>query len=97
VYASKKIAKDVKSGKIDIESIDKITFNKYLFNDLPPIDFLIRTSGEYRISNFMLWQVAYAEMYFTETLWPDFSKNEFDKALLTFSSRNRRFGGTEKK
>ena len=71
-----------------------ITFEKYLYTkDLPPVDLLIRTSNEKRISNFMLWQIAYAEIYFTKTLWPAFSKKELIKAFVDYSKRNRRFGG----
>lgn len=88
----KKISYNVKSNEIDIESIDKKLVNKYLYNDLPPIDLLIRTGGEYRISNFMLWQIAYSELYFTNTLFPDFNELELDKALEEYSKRNRRFG-----
>jgi undecaprenyl diphosphate synthase len=88
----KSISSKVKSNEIDIESIDKELINKYLYNDLPPIDLLIRTSGEYRISNFMLWQIAYSELYFTDTLFPDFNELELDKALEEYSKRNRRFG-----
>ena len=94
--ASKKISKDVKDGVIKIEDINKELYNKYLFNDLPEIDLLIRTSGEYRISNFMLWQMAYSEMYFTDVLWRDFDEEELDKALDSFNNRNRRFGGIKK-
>ena len=94
--ASKKISKDVKDGIINIEDINKELYKKYLFNDLPEIDLLIRTSGEYRISNFMLWQMAYSEMYFTDVLWPDFNEEELDKALDSFNNRNRRFGGIKK-
>lgn len=68
-------------------------FNKYLYNDLPPIDFMIRTSGECRISNFMLWQLSYAEFYFPDTYFPDFDEKEFDKAILAYNKRDRRFGG----
>ena len=71
--------------------------NSYLFNDLPPIDLMIRTSEEYRISNFMLWQMAYAELYFTDVLWPDFDEKEFDKALDSYNKRDRRFGGVKEK
>ena len=67
-------------------------FENYLYNNLPPVDLLIRTSGEMRLSNFMLWQCAYAELYFTKTYWPDFGKEDYDKALEEFYSRNRRFG-----
>lgn len=77
----------------DIDEIDQETFNKYLYHDLPPIDFLIRTSGEMRLSDFMLWQSAYAELYFPETLFPDFNNEEFDKAIEIYNKRSRRYGG----
>ena len=77
----------------DIDEIDQETFNKYLYHDLPPIDFLIRTSGEMRLSDFMLWQSAYAELYFPETLFPDFDNEEFDKAIEIYNKRSRRYGG----
>ena len=97
IEATKKISKVVLDGNIDIKDINKDMFNKYLFNDLPPIDLMIRTSGEYRISNFMLWQMAYSELYFTDTLWPDFDEKEFDKALDSYNKRDRRFGGVKEK
>lgn len=84
------VNKIIKSGK------DKITeeeFGKYLYNDLPDIDFMIRTSGEVRISNFMLWQLSYAELYFPKCYFPDFNEDEYDKALEEFTRRDRRFGG----
>lgn len=96
VEATKKICKDVSENKLKIEKINQGIFSKYLFNDLPPIDLMIRTSGEYRISNFMLWQLAYSELYFTDTLWPDFNEEEFDKAIDSFNKRDRRFGGVKK-
>ena len=96
VEATKKIVSDVKEGKIKIDDINKDMYNRYLFNDLPPIDLMIRTSGEYRISNFMLWQMAYAELYFTDVLWPDFDEKELDKAIDSFNKRDRRFGGVKK-
>ena len=89
IEATKKISMDVKNNNIDLSDIDSNLFNKYLFNNLPPIDLLIRTSGEYRISNFMLWQMAYSEMYFTDILWPDFNEEELDKALESFNNRNK--------
>lgn len=97
VNASKKISEDVLNGNLSIDDINKDSFGKYLFNDLPPIDLLIRTSGEYRISNFMLWQMAYAELYFTDVLWPDFDEKQMDKAIEVFNNRDRRFGGIKKK
>ena len=96
INAAKKISKDVSNGSINTDDINQELFNKYLFNDLPPIDLLIRTSGEYRISNFMLWQMAYAELYFTDTLWPDFDEEEMDKAIDSYNKRDRRFGGVKK-
>ena len=84
------------SDNITIENINEETFEKYLYQQLPPIDFLIRTSGEYRISNFMLWQAAYAEFYFTSTYFPDFDEYEIDKALVEYTKRDRRFGAIKK-
>ena len=74
-------------------NITEETFGKYLYNDLPDLDYVIRTSGEERISNFMLWQISYAEFYFPKVYFPDFDEKEFDKALEVYNNRNRRFGG----
>lgn len=74
-------------------SITEDNFGKYLYNDLPDLDYVIRTSGEERISNFMLWQISYAEFYFPKVYFPDFDEKEFDKALEIYNNRNRRFGG----
>lgn len=74
-------------------NITEDTFGKYLYNDLPDLDYVIRTSGEERISNFMLWQISYAEFYFPKVYFPDFDEKEFDKALEIYNNRNRRFGG----
>ena len=93
IDATKKIAQDVKDGKINIEDITISNYKSYLYQDLPELDFLVRTSGEHRISNFMLWQLSYAEFYFPEVCFPDFDENEFDKALLVYNKRDRRFGG----
>ncbi|MEG2322123.1 MAG: polyprenyl diphosphate synthase [Bacilli bacterium] len=93
IDACKKINKDVLNNNLDINFLDEELFNKYLYNDLPPLDLLIRTGQEIRISNFMLWQLAYAELYFTDVLFPDFDSLEFDKALVEYHNRNRRFGG----
>ncbi len=90
---TKTIACLVKDGKISIDDIDEELVNKHMYQELPPLDFVIRTSGEQRISNFMLWQASYAEYYFPKTLFPDFNEKEFDKALKEFDKRNRRFGG----
>ncbi len=94
VRAAKLFAKDVKEGKRDIDSLDVNNFEEYLYTkDLPPVDLLIRTSGEQRLSNYMPWQLAYAEFIFTPTAWPDFTKEELHKCLEIYNSRNRRFGG----
>lgn len=93
--AAKQIAADVVARKIDIEQIDTQLFGQYVsLADLPPVDLLIRTGGDFRLSNFLLWQAAYAELYFTQTLWPEFSIEEFDDALAVFGGRERRFGKT---
>lgn len=93
--AAKQIAADVVAHKIDIEQIDTQLFGQYVsLADLPPVDLLIRTGGDFRLSNFLLWQTAYAELYFTQTLWPEFSIEEFDDALAVFGGRERRFGKT---
>ena len=92
VDATKKIAEEVKEGKLNIEDINDEVFNKHLYHDLPQLDFLIRTSGEVRVSNFMLWQMAYAEMYFPTTYFPDFDESCFDDAILAYNKRDRRFG-----
>ena len=92
--AVKKIANDVKDGKINPDEINEKTIEDNLFTkDYPPLDLLIRTSGELRISNYLLWQLAYSELYFTNTYFPDFNKDELDKALIDYQSRNRRYGG----
>ena len=90
---TKKISKLVKEDKKKIEDINEELISKNLYQDLPPIDFLIRTSGEQRVSNFMLWQLSYAEFYFPKVHFPDFNKEEFDKALIEYTKRDRRFGG----
>ena len=90
------VKKIVKSG-IDIDELDEKEFGKYLYNDLPDVDLMIRTSGEIRLSNFLLWQNSYAEMYFPETKFPDFKEEDFDKAIEVYNNRDRRFGGHTKK
>lgn len=97
VDATKKIHRDILEGKLKIEDLDKNVYAKYLYQDLPPIDLLIRTSGEARVSNYMLYQMAYSEFYFTDTLFPDFDEKEFDKAILAFQNRDRKFGGYSQK
>ena len=95
VQAVKRIAKDVKSGGIDPDTIDQDTLQRYLVtSELPDPELMIRTSGEYRISNFLLYQLAYAELYFTSTRWPDFRKEHLYEAILDFQGRERRFGKT---
>jgi len=80
--------------KDDLENVSKETFEKYLYtNDIPAVDLLIRTSGQMRVSNFLLWQIAYSEMYFTKTLWPDFKKQNFNNILEEYIQRDRRYGG----
>lgn len=97
VNAAKKIGLDVKAGKIDPENIDQNTLQQYLStNKFPDPELMIRTSGEYRISNFLLYQLAYAELYFTNTRWPDFRKNNLYEAIIDFQARERRFGKTGK-
>ena len=93
VDATKKIVKLVNEGKLDIDKLTPETYYKYLYNDLPPVDLLIRTSGEIRISNFMLYSISYSEIYFTSTCFPDFDEKEFDKALEDYQSRNITKGG----
>ncbi len=94
--AALRMAKDVKNNKINIKDADENLFSSYLYSkDMPDPDFLIRTSGERRISNFMLYQIAYSEIYFTKTLWPDFGKKELIRALRDYEKRVRRFGKTQ--
>ena len=92
--ATKAIAREAKSGRLDPETIDEKTITAHLYtHDVPDPDLLIRTSGEMRVSNFMLWQISYAEIHVTPVLWPDFGKKEFTAALADFAKRDRRFGG----
>jgi len=96
VDAVKKIAEEIRKGTLASQEIDVDLFRKYLYTeDQPYPDLLIRTSGEQRVSNFLLWQIAYAELWITPTLWPDFEKEEFIKAIRDYTSRKRRFGGLE--
>ena len=93
--AVKQIALEVKSGKLDPEEINNETFEKHLCTaGFPDPELMIRTSGEYRISNFLLYQLAYAELYFTDTLWPDFRKENLYEAIIDYQNRERRFGKT---
>ena len=89
------ISKKVKNSIIPVESIDETIINEHLYTQhLPDVDLLIRTSGEVRISNFLLWQIAYAELYFTDVMWPEFNKQELRKAIKSYLIRERRFGKT---
>jgi undecaprenyl diphosphate synthase len=95
VSAAKNIAIKVKNGELDINDINEEVFERNLFTgDMPNPELLIRTSGEYRISNYLLWQIAYAELYFTTKLWPDFRKEDLYEAVIDFQKRERRFGLT---
>ena len=95
VNAVKIISNKVKNNIISHEKIDENIINEHLYTrNLPSVDLLIRTGGESRVSNFLLWQIAYAELYFTEILWPDFKKEDFYNAILDYQNRERRFGKT---
>ena len=92
--AIRNVASDVKDGKINIDDIDESLFGTYLdTKDIPDPDFMIRTSGEQRLSNYLLWQLAYSEFYFTPVPWPEFTPEELKKAVEEYDKRNRRFGG----
>lgn len=94
VRAAKLFAQDVKDGKLSIDDLNETNFEDYLYTKgLPPVDLLIRTSGELRTSNYLPWQLTYAEFLFPKTAWPDFTKEEFRKCLDEFKCRDRRFGG----
>lgn len=95
VDATKKIATAVLENKLNINDINEELFKKYLYNDLPDVDFLIRTSGENRVSNFMLWQISYAEMYFPKVYFPDFTPKCLDEAIEEYEKRDRRFGNVK--
>jgi undecaprenyl diphosphate synthase len=92
--AAQAIAKEVKKGRLDPAVIDEKLFSDYLYApDIPDPDMLIRTSGECRISNFLIWEISYSELWFTDTLWPDFDREDLEQAVEAFGRRNRRFGG----
>ena len=94
LHSVKNIARDVKSGLINPDEISLEAISKGLYTlEQPPVDLVIRPSGEQRLSNFLLWQSAYAEFWYSDVLWPDFSEKDFDEALKAFEKRNRRFGG----
>ena len=95
VSAVKDICDKVKNNIISIDAIDESIINQHLYTqNLPDVDLLIRTSGEHRISNFLLWQIAYAELYFTDVLWPDFKEQDLYEAIVSYQKRERRFGKT---
>ncbi len=95
VSAIKEICTDIQTNKIDIADITEATVQQHLYTrDMPDADLVIRTSGEQRISNFLLWQAAYAELYFTEVLWPDFREQDLHEAIFSYQKRERRFGKT---
>lgn len=95
VDATKKIATAVLENKLNINDLNEELFKKYLYNDLPDVDFLIRTSGENRVSNFMLWQISYAEMYFPKVYFPDFTPKCLEEAIEEYEKRDRRFGNVK--
>ncbi len=93
-YAARQLAQKVKDGEINPEDIDENAIDSHLYTKgIPDVDLIIRPSGELRLSNFLIWQSAYAEYYFTEIMWPDFTPKELDKAIIEFANRGRRFGG----
>lgn len=95
IHAVKSISDKVKNNIISIAEIDESIINQHLYtHNLPDVDLLIRTSGEYRISNFLLWQIAYAELYFIDVLWPDFTEDHLYEAIVSYQKRERRFGKT---
>ena len=95
INAVKNISNKVKNNIISIDNIDESIINEHLYTrDLPEVDLLIRTSGEHRISNFLLWQIAYSELYFTDVLWPDFKEDDLYEAIISYQKRERRFGKT---
>ena len=98
VHAARAFAADCAAGKREADSLSEADFETYLYSaGLPSPELLIRPGGEKRISNYLLWQCAYSEFYYTDTLWPDFDEHEFDKALIAYQSRDRRFGGLSRK
>ena len=96
VDTTRKLCEMYKNGEIELEDITPESYNHYLYQDLPPLDYVIRTSGELRTSNFMPYQSSYAEYYFPKVLFPDFNEEEFDKSIEEYNRRNRRFGGVTK-
>ncbi len=91
--ACQNLATRVQAGELSVDAIDEAAFESELYtHDVPPLDLMIRTGGEYRVSNYLLWQFAYAELFVTQTLWPDFSPDTLDEAIATFQKRDRRYG-----
>jgi len=98
LYAARELARLAKADKVDLDKIDENAFSALLMTKgVPDPDLMIRTSGEYRISNFMMWQMAYSELFFTNTLWPDFCMDDMQEAVRFFNSRDRRYGGLSRK
>ncbi|OCG22282.1 MULTISPECIES: isoprenyl transferase [unclassified Gilliamella] len=98
LQSAKKMAMQVTKGEITLDEVTEDRFGSTMsMSEFPEVDLVIRTGGEYRISNFLLWQIAYSELYFTDTLWPDFNQNLFDEAIKAFNARERRFGGIHNK
>lgn len=94
VDATKKIAKDIKSGELEVDKITEDTFKQYLYtHDMSDPDLLIRTGGEMRVSNFLLWEISYTELWVTQTYWPEFRKQHLEEAIQEYANRERRFGG----
>jgi len=94
VDAAKKVAIDVKENKLDVEDLNEKNFSEYLYtSSIPDPELIIRTSGEMRLSNFLLWQASYSEIYVTKKFWPDFKKQDFENAILDYTKRERRYGG----
>jgi undecaprenyl diphosphate synthase len=92
--AARAIAREAADGRLDPEKVDERTLARHLYlPDVPDPDLLVRTSGEYRLSNYLLWQLAYAELYFTDILWPDFRREHLYEAVKAYQTRDRRFGG----
>ena len=97
LYAAKQLAGKVSKGELDVEEVDEFLFSKLLYTrDIPDPDLLIRTGGEFRISNFLLWQIAYTEIYVTKTYWPSFGKEKLTEAIYEYQTRERRFGKISK-
>lgn len=95
ISAFKKITEKINTNQLTVADINESTINEHLYtHDLPDVDLVIRTSGEHRISNFLLWQIAYAELYFTDILWPDFREKDLHEAIISYQQRERRFGKT---